>query len=149
MLPRIIIAATDFSAHGQAAEAAAVELAKKLDARLYLVHVWQVPRAAAEGMWIVLEEVWSQLQDADRAKLQAALDKARHELPAAEARFVVGDPRDGIVKTASELEADLIVLGTHGRTGLSRVLLGSVAEHVARHAACATWLVRGPEFIQR
>lgn len=145
MLPKIIIAATDFSSHGNSAEAAAAELAKKLGARLYLVHLWQVPRAAAEGMWIVLEEVWSQLQDIDRAKLQAALDKVRVELPAAEARFVVGEPRDGIVKVARELQADLIVLGTHGRTGLAHVLLGSVAEHVARHAACSTWLVRGPD----
>lgn len=53
-----------------------------------------------------------------------------------EARVVVGNPADAILRVARERGVDLIVMGTHGRTGLQHVLLGSVAEHVVRHAQC-------------
>jgi nucleotide-binding universal stress UspA family protein len=141
-LPKIIVVATDFSACGESAQAEAVALAKALNARLIVAHIWQVPLSAPEGSWILIEEVYSQLEAAARTKLREVLEHVRAELPTSEELFWVGDPRAGIVKAASDMHADLIVLGTHGRTGLSRALLGSVAEWVVHHAPCDTWVVR-------
>lgn len=62
----------------------------------------------------------------------------------AETRVGEGEPRSGVLDVAAEWHADLIVLGSHGRTGLRRLLLGSVAEAVARHAPCSVLIVRTP-----
>jgi nucleotide-binding universal stress UspA family protein len=59
-----------------------------------------------------------------------------------EHRLVMGDPATEIVRVAEEEKAELIVLGTHGRTGLSRILMGSVAEAVVRHAPCPVLIYR-------
>ena len=59
-----------------------------------------------------------------------------------EHRLVMGDPATEIVRIAEEEQAELIVLGTHGRTGLSRILMGSVAEAVVRHAPCPVLIYR-------
>jgi len=142
-LPKIIVAATDFSAAAARAQADAVALAKALKARLVLVHVWQPPLFAPEGFYT--EEVMSQLEADHQAKLNEALVHARAELPGAEQLLFLGDTRAGIVAAAHELQADLIVLGTRGHRGFQRALLGSVAEWVVHHALCATWLVREPD----
>jgi universal stress protein A len=142
LLPRTIVAATDFSECGQRAVTEAAALAGRLGARLILLHVWQVSLASAEGSWVLLDDVYAQLEAAERSKLHELLQQIRAELPNAEEMFVVGEPRAAIVAAARDLQADVIVVGTHGRKGLSRVLLGSVAEWVVHHAPCATWLVR-------
>ena len=59
-----------------------------------------------------------------------------------EVQVTTGDPADAIVSEAAQLGADLIVMGTHGRTGLQHVLLGSVAEKVVRHASCPVLTIR-------
>ena len=61
----------------------------------------------------------------------------------AEARMVVGDPRATLLDTAAKERADLIVVGSHGRTGIKKLLLGSVASHVVTHASCSVLVVRG------
>ncbi len=62
---------------------------------------------------------------------------------AAEARMVIGDPRATLLDTAAKEHADLIVVGSHGRTGIKKLLLGSVASHVVTHAPCSVLVVRG------
>jgi len=62
----------------------------------------------------------------------------------AETAVEVGDVRERILDSASEWRADLIVLGSHGKRGLQRFLLGSVAEFVARHARCSVHIIRTP-----
>ena len=61
----------------------------------------------------------------------------------AETRVIESDVRSGIIETATEWKPDLIVLGSHGRRGVEKFLLGSVAESVARHAKCSVLIVRG------
>ena len=61
-----------------------------------------------------------------------------------EGRVVESEVRAGILDSAAEFNADLIVLGSHGRRGLKKFLLGSIAESVARHARCSVMIVRGP-----
>jgi nucleotide-binding universal stress UspA family protein len=59
-------------------------------------------------------------------------------------RFIVGSPAEEIVRCANDLKADMIVMGTHGRTGVVRILLGSVAEAILRHATCPVLTVKSP-----
>jgi nucleotide-binding universal stress UspA family protein len=61
------------------------------------------------------------------------------------ARVTPGDPRDVIVRTALEERADLVVVGSHGRTGLAKLLIGSVASHVVTHAPCSVLVARLPQ----
>jgi nucleotide-binding universal stress UspA family protein len=80
---------------------------------------------------------------------QAVLDRAKAKLDAhgltIESLVRQGDPRREILEEAKAWGADLIVVGSHGRTGLERWLLGSVAEHIVRHASCSVEVVRQPK----
>jgi nucleotide-binding universal stress UspA family protein len=73
-------------------------------------------------------------------------DKAGAEIRKAgfsvEPRMILGDPRSALVETAKEEDADLVVVGSHGRTGLGKLLLGSVASHVVSHAPCSVLVVK-------
>jgi nucleotide-binding universal stress UspA family protein len=74
--------------------------------------------------------------------LEKLIDKRRHRIPFGPALIKTGDPRDVINEAAKELGADLIVMATHGRRGVSRMLLGSVTELVVRSAPCPVLCVR-------
>jgi nucleotide-binding universal stress UspA family protein len=80
-----------------------------------------------------------------RALAERAAAALRNALPDAEGFVEQGDPRDVIVSQAGEWHADLIVLGSHGRKGIKRWVLGSVAEVVVRHAPCSVEVVRRRE----
>jgi nucleotide-binding universal stress UspA family protein len=85
------------------------------------------------------------LAEEDGRRLLAGF-RERAALPASSPAFVVvGKHANEIVKTANEWPADLVVIGSHGRQGVERVLLGSVAEAVGRHARCSVLVVRTPE----
>jgi nucleotide-binding universal stress UspA family protein len=141
MLPiHTVLHPTDFSSHSEFAAGLAGALARDYGARLVFLHVAKPPPVfTGEGMLPVdLEEI--------RAEGAARLN----ELPGprgdvrAERRLEVGDPATEILRVADELSADLIVMGTHGRTGLGRLLMGSVAEQVVRRAACPVLTVSRP-----
>jgi nucleotide-binding universal stress UspA family protein len=143
-LKRILLA-SDFSENSRRATEFACGLAEKFGAELHLLHV--CPHAAA-----MLPEV-SGNEDAagnyEHAAEQAALQQLEGLLdPAWSAgRSIVRATRTGlpvaeIVRYARESAVDLIVLGTHGRTGLAHLLMGSVAENVVRHAACPVLTIR-------
>lgn len=78
---------------------------------------------------------------ANAAQAAQALQSAGFE---ASTRVVEGETRSAILDSAAEWQPDLIVLGAHGRTGLRRFLMGSVAQAVASHAHCSVWIVRAP-----
>ena len=146
-LPKVILVTTDFSPCAEEAVRYAIELAKLVDARLHLLHCWQVPLVAAgsDVGGVFTAEVYEQLATTARSNLEVAAAKARAEFPALETKLLQCDARDGIVREANTLKADLIVVGTHGRRGLPRILLGSVAEYVVRHASCTVLTVRAPQ----
>jgi nucleotide-binding universal stress UspA family protein len=139
-----ILCPIDFSPGSQQAMRAAVRLASQLDAELVLAHAWYVPPVAFAGDYVLSPEVMQELND----DAQAAIDRAAHEAAALGARrlstkLLAGMPRHEIQKIlAHDPTFDLVVLGTHGRTGLERVLLGSIAEAVVRHAPCSVLTVR-------
>jgi nucleotide-binding universal stress UspA family protein len=140
---RQILVATDFSEHAERATRQALELARKLDARVQLVHAWSIPIVSYPDMVMpfpanVIDDI---ARDAQRA-MDAALQ--RHVTPGVTltGQVVCGDARDALVEAATKAKADLLVVGTHGRRGIQRALLGSVAESIVRHAPCPVLVVR-------
>jgi nucleotide-binding universal stress UspA family protein len=146
MLPiRTILVPTDFSDHSQAAFRLACSLAHDYGASIYLLHVTE-PVAGLYNEGIVIPA-----PEALEAQLRDKLDQIQADKPAIplERRLVSGLAADAILETARQIGADLIVLGTHGRTGLGRFLMGSVAEVVLRKATCPVLTVKKPLALKR
>lgn len=142
MLPiKTILHPTDFSEPSQAAFELARALARDYQARLIFTHVQAASEVAVGEFGITpppLEEEVEELQE----KL-FALEPADENLPT-EHFFLTGDPATEIVRLATENDCDLIVMGTHGRSGLGRMLMGSVAEQVMRRAPCPVLTIKHP-----
>lgn len=141
MLSRILIAVDD-TAPAAVAVNAGVELAAKLGAELALVHVMQppIPIAMIEGAVYDAEPL-----DEREQRARELLAKIRQTLPVSlqvESMTTEGYPANQIVEAAREWNADLIIVGTHGRHGVSRFILGSTAEAVMRRAHCAVLVAR-------
>ena len=144
-----ILCATDFSDAGQAAETQALVLARALGAELVYVHVNMETELYGEGA-LGMSEV-QQVYDSERRWAQDALAQrvAATEARSVRARAIIrtGAPHDEIVAAVQAESPDMLVIGTHGRSGLDRLLLGSVAERVVRMAPCPVLTVR-PEGTQ-
>ena len=138
MATKTILFPTDFSHASDAALAHAETLARQAGARLLVVHVEEPPLAYGGG------ELYYGLPEPSSEHIQAMLEKVRPADPAVPYahRLLLGDPAGEIVRLAGEEHAELIVLGTHGRTGLSRLLMGSVAEAIVRRAPCPVLVYR-------
>jgi nucleotide-binding universal stress UspA family protein len=143
----IILHPTDFSAEAGAAEAEAVRLARALGAELILLHVSVEAMYYAETPFgldrmealYAAQAEWADKQLAERAqRLTAAGVKTTP-------RQRVGVPHQEIVKAAADEHATYIVMGTHGRGGFQRFMIGSVADRVVRAAACPVMTVRTAE----
>lgn len=135
-----IVFPTDFSTLSDAALEHAVALARETGAKLLIVHVEEPPMAYGGG------EMYYGLPEPDHAAVEQMLSKVvpkSGDVPY-EHRLLTGSPADEIVRFADNQQADLIVLGTHGRTGLRRVLMGSVAEAVVRRANCPVFTFKHP-----
>jgi nucleotide-binding universal stress UspA family protein len=137
-----ILCPIDFSAGSQHAMAAAVRLAAEADAELVLMHAWYVAAPAFPLDYAFSPQLVQQLED----DAQRSLDAAVQEATALGAKRVTSRLLNGVAWSAvgevlDDPAFDLVVIGTHGRTGLSRVLLGSVAEKVIRHAPCSVLAV--------
>ncbi len=143
MLPKVILAPTDLSETAEEAVDYACELARTLGAKLHLLHVIAVPVVGVPELGLAMT---STMIDSMIKDNQTALDAlAARKAAAADLAPTIlrtGDARDVINQTAKEIGADLIVVGTHGRRGVTRVLLGSVAETVVRTAPCPVLTVR-------
>jgi len=141
MMPRRILCPIDFSPGSEHAQRIAIRLAHETNAPLALVHAWSVPAVAtATDMPVASDSLQGLLDDAERG-LTDALDEARRGgVTHIKAQLVSGPAAERILELAEP--TDLIVMGTHGRTGLARLLLGSVAETVVRHARCSVLVAR-------
>jgi len=142
MLPKHILVPTDLSDGAEQALDYACELARTLGAQIHLLNVISIPALGVPELGMA---VTSTMIDQLVIDNQTALDRlARTRCTAQVGQVMVktGNARDTINQTAKELGVDLIVMGTHGRHGISRALLGSVAETVVRSAPCAVLTVR-------
>ena len=137
-----ILVATDFSESADRALDLAVEMAKKFDADLTLVHSWEVPYSYGD-VGLVTMDFTTPMQEAARKQLAATLVGLKQRFSNAKAELRTGSPWQEVLNAATEAHADLIVLGTHGRRGISRALLGSVAEKVVRMAEVPVLTVHG------
>jgi nucleotide-binding universal stress UspA family protein len=143
---RKILAATDFSPCSDAALDLAVDLARRQDATLTLLHVCELPSYTyfGGGVYVPSPELVEEIQKDAQRGLNAARARLAERGVVVDTRSIVGVPGHEIVGFAREHGYDLIVVGTHGRRGLKRLLLGSVAETVVRTAEVPVLTARLP-----
>lgn len=143
---RRILHPTDFSPASRAAFTKAVELARASRAELILAHVLS-PVMPMMGSEYVSPRVLDDLTRSTRAEaarqLQILAARAKKPGVRVSTRLVEGTPFTAIAKLARSTRSDLVVVGTHGRSGLSKLFLGSVAERVVGTAPCPVLTVRG------
>lgn len=143
---RRILHPTDFSPASRAAFAHALEMARANRAELVLLHVLSAV-VPVPGDGYISPKVYEQIAESNRAWAQKQLDRLVARAKAARVRvrgmLADGVAHDQIVRVARARRADLLVLGTHGRTGLAKVFLGSVASRVVAAAPCPVLTVRG------
>jgi nucleotide-binding universal stress UspA family protein len=138
-----IVVPTDFSDCARAAVDRALEIARLFPAEIVLVHVVEVPMSAAD--WNLAADVdllaarFRRIARERLAALAESADPTRQRIVRAD--VVDGSPAQGIVDFASAEGAALIAIGSHGRTGVRRLLLGSIAERVVRLAGCDVLVV--------
>jgi nucleotide-binding universal stress UspA family protein len=137
---RTILYTTDFSPLSEHARQIACALARDYGARLLVLHV-VTPRVATLGGGT--ESTRPGAYQEHIGELVRRLD-AEGFPPGMETQVSAGDPATEILRLARDSKCDLIVMGTHGRTGLGRLLLGSVAEEVIRKATCPVLVVKVP-----
>ncbi len=138
MAQKTILFPTDFSHASDSALVHAETLAKQQGARLLIVHVEEPPLAYGGG------ELYYGIPEPSSERILEMLEDvtpADTSVPFTH-RLTMGDPAGEVVRLAEEEQADMIVLGTHGRTGLTRLLMGSVAEAIVRHAPCPVLVYR-------
>ena len=138
MCARKILVPTDLSRQSTVALEMAASLARARDAELIILHVEEPPLAYGGG------EAFVGLTEPTSEQLLQRLEQIRPPDPEMrhEHRMVSGLPADTIVRMAEDEGVDMIVMSTHGRTGLSRMLMGSVAEAVVRQASCPVLTVK-------
>jgi universal stress protein A len=142
---RRVLAPTDFSDSSEPAVRYAAELAEKFGAELTLLHVVQDLTLVVPDVMMPLPVAAPAVEDmvaGARAGIAKMVEKLGLQKlnPTAEVRM--GAPAAEIVAAAADLKADLLCIGTHGRTGIAHFLLGSVAERIVRHAPCPVLTVR-------
>jgi len=141
--PTNILVPSDFSMQAEHALEYACTLADKLGATIHLVSVIGVPALGVPELGAAMAaSVMDSMIDENQAALEKLADQCRLHGKVGQVLLRTGDARDVINQAAEEVGADLIVMGTHGRRGLSRALLGSVAEYVVRTAKVPVVTVR-------
>jgi nucleotide-binding universal stress UspA family protein len=143
---RRIVHPSDFSRASGAAFTRAVDMAKANRAELLVVHVL-TPVMPMVGDGYVSPKVYEEIEATSRAHAQAQLDRLLSKAKKAGVRvkglLMEGVPHEQITRVARSRRADLVVIGTHGRTGLAKFFLGSVAGRVVSTAPCPVLTVRG------
>lgn len=146
-----ILAPVDFSECSRASLAHALVFAERFQAPVEVLHVWEVPHNVRPDLMVWIEggdgKPVSEIASEDAAQqMDAFLGELAPDARARiQVRLVGGDPVDTILEIANSEPFDLIVMGTHGRRGLSHLLLGSVAEKIVRQAPCPVLTVRTHE----
>lgn len=144
-----VLVATDFSAPSDTALNYARAMARSFGATLHVLHVFEplwITSADVVGGGVALATMIQGLEDTARKQLEEAVtEEDRRELHATSAMVTSESPAREIANYAHDQKVDLVVIGTHGRSGISRMLIGSVAEKVVRLAPCPVLTVHHPE----
>ncbi len=138
-LTQNILAPTDFSRSSRLALEAAAILASQNDARVTLVHVHTATRLPFQTVESIPQETETKIH----SELRRWADELFASINEVKTALVISDnAADGIVNYAAKEDVDMIVMSTHGRTGLAKMLIGGVAEQVVRHAKCPVLTLR-------
>lgn len=132
----------DFEQAAETALAYALNLAEMIGARITILHAYEVPTYGDPAMVAMAFEFANEVERHAVENMEKIACEARRPNLEIESRVRRGSPWMEIIEAAEKLPADLIVMGTHGRKGLPRLLLGSVAEKVLRSAPCPILTVR-------
>lgn len=144
-----IVIGVDDSPHSQAALDFVKRMKWPSGTRIIVLAVCQ-PQVVAYSMADAGVASWVQSAEVERTQEYEELAaRAERELQGTgfttEARVLHGDPREALVSTAMDERADLVVVGSHGRTGFEKMMMGSVASHVVAHAPCTVMVVKLPK----
>jgi nucleotide-binding universal stress UspA family protein len=141
-----ILCPVDFSKGSERALAKAEELAKELGAEIELLHAYQIPVVALPDAPVSVSPAFvADLTDHAQKELGKLEQALKSHGVSVTTKLIQGSPADTVVARAEELKAYLIVIGTHGRGGFRRFLLGSIAERVVRMATVPVLTVHVPE----
>jgi nucleotide-binding universal stress UspA family protein len=142
-----ILVAIDESVHSQQALQFVSRMRWPAGSRVIVVSALQ-PRVSVATASPDMGVSLAQVVEEERREVEELVARAEGTLResgfATEARVEVGDPREVLVAIAQRERADLIVMGSHGRTGLAKLMLGSVSSHIVTHAACSVLVVKQP-----
>lgn len=138
-----IIVPTDFSKLSDAATDYALSMAKRLGARIVFLHSLDWNKQQSE-MTALYNEVYAFTKERADAFLNDLVERAGRLGIEAESKVVDGPPFVEIIQAAKKIKADMIIIGTHGRSGLSHIMMGSQAERVVRQAPCPVLTVKSP-----
>jgi len=140
---RTILVPLDFSPHSAKALETAIELARHFDGRIHLLHSYPIYVGAVAPYGMVVPESFDrECREAAANELAKWAEKVRSAGIPVETTVTPIPPSEGIVSTAEEIGADLVVMGSRGLTGLKHVVLGSVAERTLRHCECPVLVVK-------
>jgi nucleotide-binding universal stress UspA family protein len=140
-----LLVPVDFGEPSRQALDAAIELATRFKARLTLVHVYEIPAYVYGGMTYATADLFAPIEEAAREQLDKTLSEVQKRVPGAKAVLRRGPPAPEILAVIAEVHPDLVVMGTHGRMGVSHALLGSVAEKIVRLSPVAVLTMRAKD----
>ena len=145
---KTILAPTDFSTHAEHALKYAGELAKNLKAKMYVLHVAEYSNVGGDpdASELLIPNYIPELEKKGKDRLDQITRRLSEVGVDAHSVFVAGRAYQDIVRVAEELKVDLIVIGTHGRTGFSHLFFGSTAEKVVRLCPCPVLTVKHPDY---
>jgi nucleotide-binding universal stress UspA family protein len=143
-----ILFPTDFSEGSSQALQYAVDMTKKYGAKLYVVHViydiakgtgWYVPHVS-------MDQMYKDIQEGAKKELEKFGVEGLGEVKDIERTVLTGVPHEEVMNFAKKNKIDLIIMGTHGRKGIDRILFGSTAAQIVRFAPCPVLTVRLPMY---
>jgi nucleotide-binding universal stress UspA family protein len=142
---RTLLVPVDFEDASERALETAADLAATFGAKILVVHAYELPFYPYPGgaAPTAATDLPKAIRDAATVGLDTLVRRTKERTPNVEGILRMGPPADEILACAREHQADLIVMGTHGRSGLRHALLGSVAEKVVRRSEIPVWTARG------
>lgn len=131
-----IIVPIDFHKHTDQIIDYAGYIAKKFDAKLHVIHVVESPPTYVGYDYATLGSFEEEVMEHSKKMMQKIIEKNQNTLAGCEEKIIKGDIVNSIIQYTKDVNGDLIIIGTHGRKGLSKMWLGSVAERVIKRAPC-------------
>lgn len=140
-----ILYATDFTEGSERAASYALDLAKRYGATLIVLNViYDIARTAGwNASHIDMDTLYGAMEQGARKEIDIIADKLRADYPQVETVVIRGLPNDDVISFAVEHKVDMIVIGTHGRKGIDRLLFGSTASKIVKASPCPVLTVRG------